>query len=283
MTHSARVPVWPVAVSERSPAVLAGPRRPAFVLAAFSSALYLRTDDGVLPVVTPTGLRLPTSLVLATELDEHGWGVLPGSTVLVGAGEVLLPRAVLRVVRSWRPVAVTTGQRPVSDRSWLAGVAASTWRCAAGRLTRRLLTGRAVEQDVRSLVGAGPGLTPSGDDVLSGALLGLRLHSAAARELVPTLWAAVRGRLGATTDLSAALLTEASQGYAVPPVVRLGAALAGGRTGDLSPLVARVRSIGHTSGSDLLAGLAGALEALQDNESHLAARTATGSRARRVA
>jgi hypothetical protein len=76
---------------------------------------------------------------------------------------------------------------------------------------------------VGTLVGAGSGLTPSGDDVLCGVLLGLRMLGRA-RDL-PRLWDTVAPRLSTTTTLSAALLVEAVQGYAVPPVIDLGEAL----------------------------------------------------------
>ena len=76
-------------------------------------------------------------------------------------------------------------------------------------------------------VGAGPGLTPSGDDVLCGVLLGLRLHPRGSSPLAAELWRAVEPRLTATTSLSAALLREAAEGYAVEPVVRLLERLAG--------------------------------------------------------
>jgi hypothetical protein len=115
---------------------------------------------------------------------------------------------------------------------------------------------------VRRLVGAGPGLTPSGDDVLCGVLLGLRLLGRA--RSLPRLWDAVAPRLPATTTLSAALLVEAVQGFAVPPVIDLGQALAEGDPVGVRAAAARVLAVGHTSGADLLAGLTGCLDALHD-------------------
>jgi hypothetical protein len=118
-----------------------------------------------------------------------------------------------------------------------------------------------VEPAVAALVGAGLGLTPSGDDALCGVLLGLRLAGRPA--LRRALWAAVAPRLGSTTSLSAALLTESAEGYAVPPVGRLVEALAAGDHAGVRAATVQVRAIGHTSGADLLGGLAGALDALR--------------------
>jgi hypothetical protein len=148
------------------------------------------------------------------------------------------------------------------------------WRATAHTLTDGLLAGdvESLPDRVSTLVGAGPGLTPSGDDVLCGILLGLRLHPRGSLSLVEQLWAAVRPRLTTTTSLSAALLTEAAEGYAVAPVIRLADALARraaepgttGRLGstELSAAVHAVLAIGHSSGADLLGGLAGCLDTL---------------------
>jgi hypothetical protein len=112
---------------------------------------------------------------------------------------------------------------------------------------------------VRGLVGSGPGLTPSGDDVLCGLLLALRLRG----RLGPAerVWAAVAPRLTSTTSLSAALLAEARDGYAVPPVVELAAALVAGDASGLEDATARTLAVGHSSGSDLLAGFTAGLDA----------------------
>ena len=260
--------LWPAAVSERSAALLHGPTRPAAVLGAFPTALYLRVGGhaSVLPLVTPGGLRLPTALAVAAPLPTVGWGVQPGDDVLVGGGVVQLPGATIRVVRTWRPHRVG----PAGETSLAPHLAAVrlTWRTTARTLTEGLLEGRPVPADelaarVATLVGAGPGLTPSGDDVLCGILLGLRLGAGDPGPLVDELWAAIRPRLGTTTSLSAALLTEAAQGYAVAPVVHLTQALRGPRPAVVPEAVQAVLAIGHSSGADLLGGLAGCLDALE--------------------
>jgi hypothetical protein len=54
------------------------------------------------------------------------------------------------------------------------------------------------------------------------------------------------------------------QGYAVPPVIDLGRALAADDAVGVRDAAARVLAVGHTSGADLLAGLTGCLDALHD-------------------
>jgi Protein of unknown function (DUF2877) len=264
--------LWPAAVSSRVAARLHAAPRPATVLATFPTALYLRLDDhaDVLAVVTRHGLRLPTSLALATGLPWVGWGVQPGDAVVVGEGEVRLPGATVRAVRTWHP-----WRCPVAPgrfaRAWLHGLepdlGSLPWREPATRLAKALVGGEPVTPAVEALVGAGPGLTPSGDDVLCGVLLGLRL--AGLPTLRRSLWTEVAPRLGSTTSLSAALLTEAAAGYAVPPVGRFVDVLVARDRDGVRAAAAQVRAIGHTSGADLLGGLVGALYALQDNGSHV--------------
>lgn len=258
--------LWPAAVSVRMAGRLSAEPRPATVLAAFPTALYLQFEghEDVLPVVTSRGLRLPTALALATDLPWVGWGVQPGDVVVVGAGEVRLPGATVRAVRTWSPRRCpSTG---VPSRTWPGDPGPLAWRDPAAGLTEALVHGEPVEPAVAALVGAGLGLTPSGDDALCGVLLGLRLAGRPA--LRRTLWAAVAARLGSTTSLSAALLTEAAAGYAVPEVGRLLEALAAGDHDGATTAALRVRAIGHTSGADLLGGLVGALDALQAGGSH---------------
>jgi hypothetical protein len=247
---------WPAAQSERSAGLLAAARRRAAVLAAFPAALYLQVDDTVLPVVARTGLRLPTALLVTPPGPLVGWGVQPGDAVVVGAGAVELPHARLVVRRTWRPARMPSGTIPGPVPSPYAHGA---WQVAARDLAAAALAGQPVHDAAATFVGAGPGLTPSGDDVLCGVLLGLRLAGEpSAAELV---WHSVLPLLGRTTTLSGSLLREAADGYAVPDLVRLGAALAAGDLPGADAAAERVLAIGHTSGSDLLGGLWGALEA----------------------
>lgn len=253
---------WPAAVSERSAYLLRPRPRPATVLAAFPAALYLQVDGSLVPVVAAGGLRLPTALVVASDVRPVGWGVQPGDVVAVGGGEVTLPGVRVRAVREWRPRRMPVAHGACAPR--LPLVPPSQWRDEAARLAGRVVADGALTTLVGRFVGAGPGLTPSGDDVLCGVLLGLRVRGLA--QLLPRLWVEVVPRLGTTTTLAAALLAEAVEGYALPQVVRVGEALVAGDEQAAAAACAEVATIGHTSGEDLLAGLAGCLDALQDKE-----------------
>jgi hypothetical protein len=103
---------------------------------------------------------------------------------------------------------------------------------------------------VSALVGLGPGLTPSGDDFLIGALAALdavgqtKTHAA----LGEAVAAAAPAR---TSPLSASFLRAAAAGYAGENLHALVAAVVGGH---LDAAAAAAGRIGHTSGWDTLAG-----------------------------
>ncbi len=111
---------------------------------------------------------------------------------------------------------------------------------------------------VHGLIGLGPGLTPSGDDLLIGALALLRacgetgVHAALARAITdapPAL----------TSPLSGSFLRAAAAGH-------VGAHLHNAATsavaGELDAAVASLRGVGHSSGWDMLAGIGVALRAM---------------------
>jgi hypothetical protein len=109
---------------------------------------------------------------------------------------------------------------------------------------------------VRRLVGLGPGLTPSGDDVLLGAMLAHQLAASARwpgadRELS----ARVRGEIGRTGDVSAHLLRLAVHGYFSAPLLGLAAALVHHPRG-LAAALGAALSVGASSGADAAYGLA---------------------------
>lgn len=248
-------PGRPAAASTLSPDWLSGPPGPARVVATFERAAYLLHDDEVLPLLAPGALPLPGGLRVGSPADLHALRLRTGDEVVVGHGRVASASGALVVRRTWRPTAVPPGGLSRS----------SAWRVAEAVRSLSGLTDDLPPALVRmspslpaptvaaSVVGLGPGLTPAGDDLLCGALLGLvglgdhRRRAALARAVGPLL--------GRTTALSATLLRQAALGYAVPPVVDLfRAASRGADTGALRGAAVKVAAVGHTSGAALLLG-----------------------------
>ena len=101
------------------------------------------------------------------------------------------------------------------------------------------------------LIGLGPGLTPAGDDFLCGLLTGLRVFLPdwqGQHSLAQQLVHLARGR---TTSLSHTLLAQAARGVVVEPLAAVLGSMGSGKClQGLDDLLA----IGHSSGSDMLAG-----------------------------
>jgi len=113
--------------------------------------------------------------------------------------------------------------------------------------------GLAVPAEVETLIGLGPGLTPSGDDYLGGMMVALQ---ALARDSqVHALWRWLQPRLATRTSaLSAAHLAAAAAGEAHEALHRV---LQAPSPSSLAALSA----VGHCSGWDALAGAAAVLRA----------------------
>ena len=109
------------------------------------------------------------------------------------------------------------------------------------------------------LIGLGPGLTPSGDDVLCGvliALAGLQRH----HELHEINLRIAAAAPALTSPLSRAFLAAAADGQAAASLHRAVNAMLDGDAAALPGCIAEASRIGHTSGWDALAGAAMALK-----------------------
>ena len=116
-----------------------------------------------------------------------------------------------------------------------------------------------VSRAAGALAGMGPGLTPSGDDVLVGGLLAFALHADDSRVMRQAIISAVRDR---TTRISMAYLEAAARGEASESWHRLVAALASHEAERIAIAARGVMAFGETSGSDMLAGFLLTLDAL---------------------
>ncbi|MER5946316.1 DUF2877 domain-containing protein [Streptomyces sp. NPDC001904] len=118
-----------------------------------------------------------------------------------------------------------------------------------------------IRRGVLALLGLGPGLTPAGDDFLTGLTFVAALPGAAPTGLVPAVRAVLDAHRGRTTDVSHATLTEAAAGRVRAELIDVLR-----QSADDGPLpraphdpVRRLLAIGHTSGSDTLSGLVAGL------------------------
>lgn len=266
--------VHPAAASSLSPSWLHGPPAPTRVVAVFDRAAYLlreaasgegerplaQGDGEVLPLLAPGALDLPGGLRVTSQAHLDDLGLVVGDQVRVGRGQVHAPGSGLVVRRTWRPRAVPSRALPSAARATARAAAQACLALVHDRLPVELPTdgGASAWSRPAELVGLGPGLTPAGDDLLCGVLLGLR--AGGREDERAALEQAVTVLLGRTTVLSATLLRQAARGYAVPPVLDLLHAWqrpAG--PARLVELGSHVAAVGHSSGPALLLGLAASL------------------------
>jgi hypothetical protein len=108
--------------------------------------------------------------------------------------------------------------------------------------------------DVERLVGLGPGLTPSGDDLLGGTLIALRtLGWPAAADALAT-WLRPRAR-SETHAISSAHLSCAAEGQGAGAIHDTLAALCVRGAPRLREHLGAIAALGHSSGWDALAGV----------------------------
>lgn len=216
------------------------------VLAVFSRATYVQLDTDVLAIVTTEVPRGPLHLrVHQVPPKEVGQSFFLEPIILPMAYAAALGEG---QQRCWTPARVDGNGLlrsrpgvPSADASALAGSAAV--RRASQALSDHDLVGT-----VSLLAGLGPGLTPSGDDVLAGILL---VASLTGRFTPCELRAAAD--TARTHDISRSFLRWAANGHSIEPVHDLLFAVATGRpTHEAEQAVA---AIGATSGHDLLLGL----------------------------
>ena len=245
------------------------------VLAVFDSSFYVETGAG-LACIGHRGLPAGPLNLASTASAGTSWiasGLRPDMRVAI-ANLVLWvgPRFAFPLAGAavWRP------EPPVRDRcndGMRAGLVAFRHHmpgdgCTAGELAAWLAPalGARGEDDVApsdvatSLVGRGEGLTPSGDDVLAGAMVAL--HALGEADVARRLWPPVR-RLAtaAGNPISLAHLEAASLGLASAAIHRALAAIVEGRSGPMRGIAVEIDAIGHTSGWDAMAGIVTVVEA----------------------
>jgi Protein of unknown function (DUF2877) len=249
--------------------VLRGPRRPGKILAALPDAIYLEFTDvipepRVIAISPPDALRLPNAIVTGR------WEARTSQECWAGEGRILACGLDIRIMRWWDPSPVFA---PLSRARLDHGCSVLAKLCAAPEHTPGLaghggpaqlaaccasgdLAG-AVEA-VEQLVGLGPGLVPSGDSVVSGVLLALRLLGGAISGGTRAVWLANWLSASATcyatqrtTTLAASLLHCAASGQAAAEVSAVLLGMAGQEP--LEPAAAKLFAAGQ--GADLASGL----------------------------
>ncbi|HEY4411063.1 MAG TPA: DUF2877 domain-containing protein [Acidimicrobiia bacterium] len=192
--------------------------------------------EGDTVVVDSDGLRTADGPLFLDRRHAVGWlGPLPDNdSVSAAAGRALLTEA----LASFRPSVLS---EPPWSETVEQGVA------AIGRAEPL----DALKTVARALGGLGPGLTPAGDDALSGILFAFRALGGPTVE--PALLSVARSVR--TSDLAAAVLEAAAGGFHIEPVHDLVTAAATGDHRAAANAAADLDRYGSSSGADIAYGL----------------------------
>jgi hypothetical protein len=128
----------------------------------------------------------------------------------------------------------------------------------------RRLDPRAATQAARSMIGLGPGVTPSGDDILLGFLAGLRstVGSAPTRQaFIQQFGDSLLLLSDQTTEISRTYLHHAILGQFSSSMIQLLQAFDQPQAGRLVAAAREAMQVGHSSGMDSVTGLLLALYA----------------------
>lgn len=178
------------------------------------------------------------------------WSPRPGwETVSLNYLSTALP-----ALGAWLAEAAPVGSLAPLAFPGSASLVPARYESAWSRLAQGLQSGQRamIIEAAAQLAGAGPGVTPAGDDFLCGVLFALwlcRPDEAGAMGNVICQTAAPR-----TTRLSAAWLRAAARGEAAEAWHHLIAALSGQDQEAARRAVQRLARTGHTSGADALGG-----------------------------
>ncbi len=263
------------------------------VIAVFERSFYLMAPNGIVCVALDSLGPGPINVLITQHAGVQPWtGGLPAeSKAVTSAGRLTIASAFtidLVTAQPWAPPAWTavTGEaiaRGVAEVMRLAptmvpddGLAAlvlapahratrtATGEAASGlvaELTRVLTVdlkrGAWSNDALRAatlLVGLGPGLTPSGDDLLGGMMLAL---SALGRdEMRDALWHAIGAELDElTVPISAMHLSAAADGLGAQAMHEMIGAVIEGNAARIAALLPTMSTIGATSGWDAIAGV----------------------------
>jgi hypothetical protein len=271
----------PASASTGVAELLRGPVRHARVLMSLPAAVYLHvpTDRGgdVVGVLTSDAARLPLGCVLFRPSNGHPLVALPsGAPAEVGGGRIVVGDLAVSAAAWWdprprlprpRPALLPEGVRQLRTALYGEGIPHSAFTLpglptgpggplAALRGAVRRADLDAALRTAARLIGLGPGLTPAGDDVMSGTMAGLVLlgHPAAER-FAAGVFALAAGR---TTELSRALLRHAAAGRVSGEYSAVLQGLVGERP--LGPAIAGLLATGSTSGRAMALGLCTAID-----------------------
>ena len=225
------------------------------VAAVYARATYVELPGGVFALTAsdvPLGplharVPLPLDLEAGTPVVAKGGSLDVGGRAMSFTGTPVW-RGALPDPGALDPAALLAGD--VLRTAPPSALLGHPWRPLLDRAMAHLEKGE-LDGAAAALGGAGPGLTPAGDDALAGILVAARARSGpGAEDELDEVAATVR-----TSDLSRAFLRWAARGQSIAPVHDVLCAVATGDRSGAEAASGELCAFGHSSGADLALGL----------------------------
>ena len=253
-----------VEIGEQARLALAHSAGVALPLATFADAPYLEAAGEIVwvgarlpalhPRVVVTGAAPPRGIALMFDpLPQRGWSQpLPqldlSMTDSIADAAGRLRRALIGAAIPRGFGNLLAGREP----AFPLGIAVRRVRDLAAAYTRKDI--HAVIEVSVALLGFGTGLTPSGDDLVGGALFGHRFITAHDPAWVKVAHSLSREIARRSHVISTALFNDLANGQSFAPLHALAQALADGDDDAALRAAREMTEIGHSSGWDMVAG-----------------------------
>lgn len=238
---------------------LEGPRRSAYSLGTSSHTAWFDVGGDVIVLGDSTVVRQANSVVIAGGVAG---AVLTaaGESVHVGEGEVAVGPHRVGIARWWDPHPTLSVTSPDVIPLFLSAAAAIVPPVDAEPLQAALESGdpTRIVATATPYIGRGTGLTPTGDDLVTGAFGAYRLIGEARGvsnngAVLDRVAAGLDETLTVTTSFSASVVRHALAGRVAAPVAQTLRALIG--RAPLDDAFEALLRVGHTSGRALAQGV----------------------------
>ncbi len=231
------------------------------VLGSSNGGWWCTARNRVLVFSVDRTVRLPNSVIVGTRGAPLADPVAPDDRVVVGDGEAVCGSRRWRIVRWWDPRVAAVAADPTDVVEMVHEAARLVQLDHVGPLMTavRRRNDELLVEEIGRLIGRGEGLTPEGDDIVTGMVAGCRHIGAAIDDgTIAALLDRVRPAVTtlaarSTTLLSSSLLGHAFDAEVAAPVGALLRSLTS--RAELTAAIAATRAVGHHSGPALAAGV----------------------------
>ncbi len=247
------------AASQGIAALLEGPVQPAVSLGSSTHMAWFGVGDEVVVLGDGGAVRQPNAVIITGAAAPDVLAAV-GPHVRLGDGSLDVGSHRISVVRWWDPHPALDATAPDIVRLFLSAAATLVPPVDADALGVALAAGdpEAIVAAAEPFIGRGTGLTPTGDDLLTGAfgaygLIGEALEKEGPAVVLAAAAPALGDALELTSAFSATLVRHAVAGRVAAPIAHVLRALVG-RT-PLDDSIEALLQVGDTSGRALAQGV----------------------------